>query len=196
MFEHFFGYLSGTAIGLSFVPYIRDIFLGKTKPERISWLIWALLGAITFSSQLAKGATNSLILPGVQAIGDFLIFILSIKYGVGGLLKRDILGMLGAGIGLAAWYLSGEATVALLSAVFIDAIGVVLTVIKTYLQPQTETVSAWILTSLGGLFGCLAVGEFNLILLFFPAYICLAGISILVTIYLGYKKRLHRSLSK
>ncbi len=184
------GILSGVAILLSFVPYIRDIFLNKTKPERISWLIWAILGSISFSSLLAKGASYSLILPGAQAIGDLFIFILAIKYGLGGFLKRDILALIAAGVGLILWYITDEPAVALFVAIFIDATGAVLTAIKTYENPTTETVSSWVLTFLGGLFGVVAVGSFNLVLLSFPFYICLASLSILIAIRLGARLRI------
>ena len=187
------GYLSGVTILLSFAPYIRDIFLDKTKPERISWLIWAVLGSISFFSQLAKGASYSLILPGAQTFGDLFIFILAIKYGLGGFLKRDILALTAAGIGLLLWYITDEPAVALLIAIFIDATGVVLTVMKTYENPTTETVSAWVLTFAGGLLGAIAVGSFNLILLVFPLYICLASLSILIAIKLGLRLRIRGS---
>ncbi|MGC9968557.1 MAG: hypothetical protein ABSC29_02385 [Minisyncoccia bacterium] len=182
------GYFSGIAILLSFVPYLRDIFLLKTKPERASWLIWAILGLISLFSQLAKGASWSLIMTGAQAVGDTLIFLLAIKYGLGGLNKRDIIGLIGAVIGLILWYFTGEAAVALFVVIFIDAIGAVLTTIKAYEYPTTETISSWLLTFLGGFFACVAVGSFNLILLAFPFYICLASLSILIAIKFGLKK--------
>ena len=182
------GYFSGIAILLSFVPYLRDIFLLKTKPEGASWLIWAILGLISLFSQLAKGASWSLIMTGAQAVGDTLIFLLAIKYGLGGLNKRDIIGLIGAVIGLILWYFTGEAAVALFVVIFIDAIGAVLTTIKAYEYPTTETISSWLLTFLGGFFACVAVGSFNLILLAFPFYICLASLSILIAIKFGLKK--------
>lgn len=182
------GYLSGVAILLSFVPYIRDIFRGKTRPERMSWLIWAILGLIAFFAQLAKGGTFSTIFTAAQAAGDLSIFILGIKYGVGGLVKRDIIALIGAVIGLILWYLTKEAAVALFIVIFVDALGVVLTVIKSYEQPKTETVSTWVLTFIAGVLACLAVGRFNFILLSFPFYISLAGLSILIAIKLGLKK--------
>lgn len=181
------GYLSGIAIILSFFPYIRDIFRDKTKPERASWLIWTILGLISFFSQFAKGATWSLTMTGAQAAGDALIFLLALKYGLGGLQKRDIAGLTGAAIGLILWGLTGEAAVALFIVVFVDAIGVALTVIKTYRYPSTETVSSWVLTFLGGLFACIAVGRLDFVLLAFPFYICLASISILISIWLGFR---------
>ena len=124
---------------------------------------------------------------GAQAVGDTLIFLLAIKYGLGGLNKRDIIGLIGAVIGLILWYFTGEAAVALFAVIFIDAIGAVLTTIKAYEHPTTETISSWLLTFLGGFFACVAVGSFNFILLAFPVYICLASISILIAIKLGFK---------
>ena len=189
MIVELFGYLSGVAILLSFVPYIIDILKGKTKPERTSWLIWGLLGSVFFFSQLAKGGTYSNILAGVQTLGDFLIFLLAIKYGVGGFMKRDIIGFVGALVGLFLWYITKEAAIALFLAIFVDAIGAGLTTVKSYELPETENITAWLLTFLGGLFACIAVGSFNFILLAFPIYICLASLSILTAVAFGFKHK-------
>ncbi len=181
------GYLSGIAILLSFGPYLKDIFLHKTKPQRVSWLIWAILGLISFFSQFAEGASYSLVMTGAQAIGDLFIFILAIKYGFGGLMKKDFISLIGAGISLFLWYLTREAAVALFLVILIDAIGVGLTAIKSYQNPATETVSSWVLTFIGGLLACIAVGRLDFILLAFPFYICLASLTILVAIKLGFR---------
>lgn len=182
------GYLSGLMALMSFVPYVRDIFLKKTKPERISWLIWAILGSILFFSQLAKGASYSLIMTGVIALGDLFVFILALKYGFGGFLKRDVAALIGASIGLFLWYITKEAAIALFIAIFIDAMGVILTVIKSYEKPATETISAWAFGSIGGFLACVAVGSFNFILLALPLYICLASLAILIAIKLGFRR--------
>lgn len=192
MIAQIFGYLSGIAILLSFVPYTKDIFLNKTKPERASWFIWAVLGLISFSTLLAKGAKYSLLLPAGQALGDIFIFILAIKYGIGGFKKRDIIALIAAGIGLILWFLTKEPLTALFIAVFIDGTGAFLTTIKSYEQPETETISAWWLTFLGGLFSCFSVKNFNITLLIFPIYICIASGSILLAIKLGSQKKLKK----
>ncbi len=195
MFYEIAGYLSGVAILLSFFPYIRDIFLKKTRPERMSWFIWGLLGSISFFSQFVKGASYSLILTGVQTFGDLLIFVLAIKYGIGGFIKRDIIALIGIIASLIFWYVTNEAAVALFVVIFIDATGVVLTMIKSYEQPATETVSAWIFTLAGGLLGCIAVGELNFILLAFPFYIFIASVGILISIILGFKRKIALGLT-
>ena len=116
----YFGYLSAIFITLSFLPYLIYIFKGETKPERASWFIWSVLGSIAFFSQLAKGASSSLWLPGIQTIGDISIFIFAIKYGMGGFSRRDKWALGVAGISLILWYITKEAMIALFFAILID----------------------------------------------------------------------------
>ena len=99
-----------------------------------------------------------------------------------------MIALIGAGIGLFLWYITEEAAVALFIIMFIDATGAILTVLKSYENPTTETVSSWVFCAIGGLLGCVAVGSFNLILLAFPFYIFLASISILISIRLGFRR--------
>lgn len=183
------GYISGVLSALCFLPYIRDILLHKTKPERASWLIWTTLGAIAFFSQLAKGATDSLWMPGVQTFGVFIIFLFSIKYGVGGLAKKDILSLIFAFFGLITWFLTKEPALALFIIIAVDATGTILTATKAYEDPGSETISTWILASLSGLFSAFSVGSLNLTLLAYPLYICLANLSIIAAMLLGTKKK-------
>lgn len=181
------GYLSGIAILLSFIPYIRDIFKGTTKPERVSWFIWSVVGIISFASQFAKGASYSLFMTGAGAAGDLIIFLLGIKYGLGGFSKRDKIGLAGCGIALVLWYFTQEATFALFTVIAIDAIGAILTILKTYERPTTETKISWVLTALGGALACVAVGSFDLILLAYPVYIFMVGSAIVLAIHFGKK---------
>lgn len=183
-----FGYISAILSILMVVPYIRDILLLKTKPERASWFIWTVLGFIAFFSQLAKGATDSLWLTGGQTLAVLIIVLLSIRYGVGGLTKRDIRALIAAGIGLILWYVTKEAAWALLIVIAIDSVGTLLTAIKSYENPESETLSTWILSGTSGIFGALAVGSFHPILLVYPLYIVIANYTIVTTMLLGRKK--------
>ncbi len=169
-------------------PYVRDILKKKTKPERGSWLIWMVLGSIAFFSQMAKGATDSLWLTASQTLAVLIIFLLSLKYGYGGVEKRDSRALIGAGIGLILWYLTKEATYALIFVILVDSIGTMLTAIKAYKDPESETLSTWIMSGTSGIFGMLAVGKFDLILLLYPFYIMLANYVIVTIILLGKRK--------
>lgn len=183
-----FGYLSAILSILMVVPYIRDILLLKTRPERASWFIWTVLGFIAFFSQLAKGATNSLWLTAGQTLAVLIIVLLSIKYGEGGFVKRDIAALVAAGIGLILWYLTKEAAWALLIVIAVDSVGTLLTALKSYKDPESETFSTWILSGTSGIFGALAVGALSPILLAYPIYIIFANYLIVVMMILGRKK--------
>lgn len=185
-----FGYISAILSIIMVVPYIRDIFLLKTKPERASWFIWTVLGVISFASQFAKGATDSLWLTAGQTLAVAIVFILAIKYGTGGLEKRDKIALIIAIFGLMLWYFTQEAAYALLLVIFIDSVGSLLTIIKSYQAPETETVSTFVLSGTSGIFGALAVGNFNFILLAYPLYIVLANYSIVAAILLGRNKKI------
>lgn len=179
------GILSGILGGSSYFPYIRDIFRNSTKPERASWLIWLTLGSIAFFSQLAEGASWSLWFTGLDTLGVLIIFALSIKYGVGGWTRRDIMALIAAAIGLVLWCFTRHAAVALLITILIDMTGAYLTVIKAYADPSSETLSTWLIIALAGIFGTLSVGKFDLILLAYPFYIFLANFAVAVAILLG-----------
>ncbi len=186
--ETIFGYVAAGLSMLMVVPYIYDIFRKNTQPERASWFIWTTLGFIAFFTQLAKGATDSLWLTIGQTLAVLIVFLLSIKYGVGGFTKRDIRALIAAGIGLVIWYLTNEASYALLIVIAIDAIGTYLTVSKSYADPESETMSTWILSGTSGIFGMLAVGVFSPILLAYPLYIVVANYSVAIAMILGRRK--------
>ena len=185
--QEILGGVSGLLIALSCIPYIRDILLRKTKPQRMTWFIWMVLLTIAFFAQLSEGGTWSLITTGVDWLGVVVIFILSIKNGIGGATKLDKLALVGASIGLILWYLTNEPLYALVITIFIDFIAGMLTILKAYKEPETETFIAYMICGTGGLLGVFAVGELNLSLIIFPLWICLFNYAIGITVLLGRK---------
>jgi hypothetical protein len=179
------GIISGILGFICIAPYIRDIYKKTTKPERASWLIWTILGGISFFSQLAKGASNSLWMTGANTLAVAVVFILAIRYGEGGLASRDIKALLVALLGLVAWYFTKEPAFALIIVILVDASGAILTILKAYEDPGSETMSTWFLSGLGGLVAAFAVGSFDWILLSYPIYICLANWSVIGAMILG-----------
>jgi hypothetical protein len=181
------GIISGIISIICYIPYIIDIARHKTKPERASWLIWTVLGSIAIFSQLAKGATNSLWMPVVQTLGVAVIFVLSLKYGEGGLTSRDKKALGVAMFGLILWYFTQEAAFALFITILVDAAGAILTLIKAYEEPGGETMSTWFLSGLSGLVAVFAVGSWDLVLLSYPVYIWLINWAVVAAMLLSPK---------
>jgi hypothetical protein len=180
-----FGYLAALLSIVAVLPYIRDILKGKTKPERASWFIWTVLGSIAFFSQLEKGASNSLWMVGTSTVCVLIVSILSIKFGSGGFARRDKISLLIAAIGLLLWFFTKEAAIALFITIIIDLTGSFLTVVKSLEDPESETISTWIIAFISGIFAALSVGEWSFILLVYPLYIFLANFAVVVAILLG-----------
>ena len=182
------GYVSGILIFLTAVPYIRDIRLGKTKPHRTSWFIWVILSLIALFTQLAKGGTFSLLLPAGDALAALIIFLFSIKRGVGGFATKDILALIGAIIGLILWYFTGNPVLALVIIMAVDFLGAILTILKAYKHPETETLVTWSLAGFAGLLAVLSVGKMNSVLLAYPLYICLINSATAIAVLAGRRK--------
>jgi hypothetical protein len=186
----FIGVASGVLAAVAYVPYVRDIFKGDAKPERVSWFIWVVLACIAFFSQLAEGAHSSLWFTGLDSVGAVVIFLLALRYGAGGFTRRDKIGLLTAGIGLLLWYVTRHAAIALLLTIIVDASGAWLTVAKTYKNPRTETYAMWAMVALAGVLAMISVGGMNPALLVYPFYIFLANIAVVFAKFAGsYRKR-------
>ncbi len=179
------GILAGFLALIQFVPYIRDILRRKTKPERASWVIWTALSGVIFASQAAKGGGASLWMSAAQGLGNLIILILAFKFGAGGFSRRDHTALALATIGLILWGVTKEPTVALVIAIAVDAIGATLTIIKAYHDPESETMSTWILSDLSGLFSALAVGEASFALLAYPIYVSIANTGVIGGMIIG-----------
>jgi hypothetical protein len=153
-----------------------------------------ILAGISLFSQAAKGGTWSLLFTVGNILGLIIIFTLSIKHGVGGYAKRDIIALCGAGISLILWYFTKEPAVALFLVIFIDFIGALLTITKSYEHPETETLSAWVISFTAGLFGVLAVGKMNIILLAYPFYIFIADLLTVIAILIGRRRAILKTI--
>jgi hypothetical protein len=153
-----FGLLAGTVGLVSYVPYVRDILRRATRPERTSWLIWTCEYGVLFFAQFAKGARSALWLIGLEFIGVTVIYALSLHYGTGRLDSRSgvLLGLVS--LALILWFFTSNVSIALLLTLAVETSGVLLTVIKAYRQPESESLPSWLLLGTAGLVDIPAVG--------------------------------------
>ena len=167
----------------AYIPYIRSILKGKTKPNRASWWIWAVLGVIISASYWSVGARNSfwVTLP----IGIVTTALLSLRYGIGGWTPFDRACLAGAGAGLAMWLLSGSPALALYICIFTDAVGYLPTLRKVYLDPGSEDKLTWCLFFAAGVLSLLSIDKWSAEIAIYPVYAC---ISLPIVIALLFRK--------
>jgi len=173
-----FGIVSGLLQALACVPYVRDILAGKTTPHRGTWAICCTLSLIVLLSQRADGGEWSLLMAVSQLLGTSLILLLSIRRGVGGRSRLDILLLAIAACGVVGWYVAGDPTIATLCVVLSDLVAVVMMMPKTYADPYSETLSAYVMSALSGACALVAVGSLDFGLIVYPAYIVCADLAV------------------
>ncbi len=167
------GALAGILGILSFVPYIRSILAGKTKPNRTTWWIWSLVGLIIVASYLFSNEPTgyTIILPISYFSGQLVVAILSLWYGVGGWTPFDRFCLVGVGISLLLWWLFGSPLAALLTNIVIDFFGALPTIRKSYLLPETENLTSWLITFGSDVFNVFAIQAATFFVLAYPLYL-------------------------
>ena len=166
-----FALISAAIILVAAPPYIIDTIKGKTKPERMTWFIFGMLGVIAFVSQIGLGASWSLVFSGLDTAASILVFGLALKYGAGGYTKNDIFALCVATVGAVTAIIVKEPVVSLFGVLLADLSGSILTLMKTYKEPESETTITWLMVGTASVFGVLAVGKMSFELLLYPIYL-------------------------
>jgi hypothetical protein len=128
-------------------------------------------------------------------LGILIVFFLSLRYGIGGFTKLDILGLAAAAFGVLMWFITKEAATALYIVLIIDLIATSLTIHKTFKYPKSETLLTWLLAGVGGFFAILSVGTWNIVVLSYPIYHVIFNFAVVITILLA-KKNIHSKPKK
>jgi hypothetical protein len=147
---------------LCFIPYIRDIFLNKTKPHSYSWFIWAVLQTIAAAAMWSGGAGVAIASSVIGAVLCGFIFILSLKRGTKNVTRFDTVCLLGALIALTVYLFLHNPLLSIIFATLTDVIGSLPTLRKAYLEPDTETASTHLLSGASGAFAIAAIANFTL----------------------------------
>ena len=156
---------------IGYIPYIRDILRGKVKPQRVTWGVWTILTTIAAVNQVKNGGGYSSLFFISTVVLVAATFLLSIRRGMGGASKLDMICLALAIALFAYWATVHDTRISTLIAVIIDGVGAIPTVVKTYKHPATESYPQWVLAGLGGLLTLFAVARMDWALLIYPAYV-------------------------
>lgn len=167
------GLVSGVVALAAFVPYVRSILRGQTRPSIASWWIWTAVGACLCASYFSVGARTSIWTPIGYVIGPFGIAILSFFYGQKGKTWIDSFCLLAAAVSLFLWWQTGSAKLALGLNILVDACGAIPTLRKSWQQPESEDRAAWFLFLLAGVLNVIAVTPWTWATAVYPLYLVL-----------------------
>lgn len=162
--------------------YAKAILKGEAKPHRTTRLVLLVITSLATASLFAQGDTVAIWLAGVSTIQSIIVFALSIKYGMGGWDKSDLLCLGIALLGIVLWQTTKNPVLALYASIAADFTGMVPALIKTYRFPKTEVWSFFALDTVAAIFSILAVQTRNVQGLSYPIYILLINFAMVLLI--------------
>jgi hypothetical protein len=141
-----------------------------------------LITALSTASLLAQHNTVAVWLAGVSTLQAVLIFSLSIKHGMGGWSRSDILCLVIALTGIVAWQTTKDPAFGLYFSILADFAGMVPALIKTYRLPHTKNVWFFGFDMVAGMFTLLAIMTFTAEQIAYPIYIMIINAVMVVLI--------------
>ena len=153
------------------VVYIRAILRGEAKPHRTTRFVLMVITFLTVTALFAHGDRVSLWLAAASAIQAIVIFGMSIKYGMGGGDKVDILCLVIAMLGVVLWQITNEPILALYFGIAADFVGGIPLFIKTWRDPDTEVWSYYAFDVVGSFLILLAITTRSVETMAYPFYI-------------------------
>ena len=190
----------GTAIGTAGAAvYLRDTIRGTTKPNRVTWLLWAVAPLLAAAVALNAGA-------GLRALPTFmvgfmplLIFIASFHNSASVWKVRRVDYACGAVsvVGTIVWLITRNGVLAISAAIAADFLAGVPTLMKSWTHPETETVHSYIGALISMVVVLLTVDRWTFDVVAFPLFVaCMATVqSILVGLEPGPRLRRMRRQS-
>src|SRR3989344_9498606 len=98
----------------SYVPYLRDIFRGTTKPHPFTWLIWGLINVIAFFAQFTEGGGAGAWVTAIVAVGCLSVAALAFVRGELHIAVIDWICFSGALMGVVLWQITDNPFLAIL----------------------------------------------------------------------------------
>lgn len=183
--------LSAIAIALTFaafVPYIRAILGGTTRPHVFSWVIWGSTTFVVFLAQIEGKAGVGAWPIGVS--GSITLFIACLAYVRRAditITKTDWLFFILALSSLPLWYVTSDPLWAVVILTIVDVLGFGPTVRKAYSFPHSESLLFFALFAVRNVLVILALESYSVTTVLFPAVIAVACVSLMAMV--TYRRR-------
>ncbi len=173
------------------LSYARETLRGRTRPNRVTWLLWTVAPLIAFAVELADRVGLPALLTFSVGFGPLLVLLASfaaptanwrlgrIDYACGAL----------SVLALVAWRLSGSGAIAICLSIAADALASVPTVIKAVQAPQTEHPAVFRNGFLNAAITLLVIDHWTFAAWGFPVYILVIAGTLYVLVRFHPQKR-------
>ncbi len=159
-----FAVVATIIVVVAYYPYIRDIFLKKTRPHAYTWLIWAITQSTATAALWYGGGNFAAMSLAISTLLVIFVFFLSFKYGTKNITKSDTVVLFATLMAIVVWWQLDSPLLAVLMVSAIDGLGgYIPTYRKSFAQPYSETPIFWLAMTLSGVLILSANAEYNLL---------------------------------
>lgn len=167
------------------ILYIRDMYRGTVRPNRVSFFLWSLAPLIGSAIALSEGQ-SFLVIPIIMAgFNPLLVLCFSFARRVGywKLEHFDYFCGLISLVALMLWIFAGAPLLAFVFAILADLFASIPTIRKAWRSPESESPFLYIISSLGNIVALLTIVTWDITSYGFPIYLTLANMAILAGVY-------------
>lgn len=199
MLDPHFVYLAAAITFTGIFLYALDTLRGKTKPNRVTWILWTIVPLITFFAQLSEGVGISSVFALSYALGPLFVVMASFA-NKNAYWKLTFFDYLCGGISLLAillWTITGNGMLAIIFSIVADFAAGVPTLRKGFIEPKSENIAAYLVGILSAAITLLTIHTRTPTSVTFPIYILIDSLLICLTIKVFSKlNQQHKSNSK
>lgn len=163
---------------------IRTILKGYFKPQRMTRFLFMLIFVLIFIFLFMEKDTNSIYVAFMAAFGSVVIFLLSLKKGMGGRSKFDLVVLAVALISIGMWVLIGSSLIGLITSILAGTMAYIPTYIKSWKNPGTEDWFFYLIYALASVFSILSIKDFSVAKMVFPIFLALSNGTLIFIIVL------------
>jgi hypothetical protein len=185
----------GAAIGaLGTAVYLRDTLRGTTKPNRVTWLLWAIAPLLAAAVEFKDGV-------GLRALPTFtigfmplLVFVASFhnpasEWKIG---RVDYACGAVSVAGTLTWLVTQNGVLAICAAILADFMAGIPTMMKSWTYPETETVTSYAGAVVNSVILLLTLTHWTFVVAAFPTFILIVGTIEVILVGLRPGPRLKR----
>lgn len=155
------------------ISYALSTLKGRTKPNRITWFIWAFVPLIAFCAQIQKGVGWQSLMTFMVGFGPLLVFASSLvnKKAYWKITRLDVSCGILSIMALILWAVTKDGEIAIALSILADLLAGLPTLIKSYRDPESENSDVYRNSALSGAITLLTVKTWTFANFGFALYI-------------------------
>ena len=173
MLDAHFVYLGAAVVVVGQAFYVVDTLRGRTQPNRVTWLLWAVAPLLAFAVEIDDHIGIIALMTFMYGFGPMVVFGASFvnRQSVWALGRLDYACGVLSVAGTIGWLVTREGLIALAASIVADALAGFPTMIKSWRHPETESASAYVAGFVSAVITLLTVRHVSVTVMAFPLYI-------------------------